>query len=243
MHTPIFRTVSTARWRTLRSATPLPLRVSAQAHWSASSLWKRRSIIRGALLPVSLASAFLRTSMCNFSTMRSLTFLTQCLRWWQEGLHGLADSPGVDFSDSGAFSHATSFPQPILMTAAFDDPLIHAVATVISTEGRAFNNHNHSGVSYIKMISQERQLTPGVATDRLLDAEYQPFQGPSLGERYILSHLISLGICSPVLRPGDAGRRSVPLAGIRLQLHHRPARWCGPCLQARHRHVQALRCV
>ena len=68
--------------------------------------------------------------------------------WWQEALHGVADSPGVNFSDSGPFSVATSFPQPILMGAAFDDQLITDVATVISTEARAFNNDNRAGLDY-----------------------------------------------------------------------------------------------
>ncbi len=34
------------------------------------------------------------------------------------------------------------------MGAAFDDPLIQAVATVVSTEGRAFNNANHAGLNF-----------------------------------------------------------------------------------------------
>ena len=34
------------------------------------------------------------------------------------------------------------------MSAAFDDPLINAVATVISTEARAFNNFNYSGLNF-----------------------------------------------------------------------------------------------
>ncbi|EXJ83410.1 hypothetical protein A1O1_07033 [Capronia coronata CBS 617.96] len=69
-------------------------------------------------------------------------------QWWQEALHGVASSPGVNFSTSGNFSHATSFPQPILMSAAFDDALIRSVATVVSTEARAFNNVNRSGLDY-----------------------------------------------------------------------------------------------
>lgn len=68
--------------------------------------------------------------------------------WWQEALHGVADSPGVNFSDAGDFSVATSFPQPILMGAAFDDELIRDVATVISTEARAFNNYDRAGLDY-----------------------------------------------------------------------------------------------
>ncbi|KAH9897322.1 glycoside hydrolase family 3 protein [Xylariomycetidae sp. FL2044] len=68
--------------------------------------------------------------------------------WWQEALHGVASSPGVTFNDTGDFSYATSFPQPILMGAAFDDDLIEAVATVVSTEARAFNNFNRSGLDF-----------------------------------------------------------------------------------------------
>lgn len=66
----------------------------------------------------------------------------------QEGLHGVASSPGVNFSSSGNFSYATSFPQPILMSAAFDDQLITSVATVISTEARAFNNAGRAGLDF-----------------------------------------------------------------------------------------------
>ena len=66
----------------------------------------------------------------------------------EEALHGVASSPGVNFSTSGNYSYATSFPQPITMGAAFDDALIHAVATVVSTEARAFNNANRSGLDF-----------------------------------------------------------------------------------------------
>ena len=65
-----------------------------------------------------------------------------------EALHGVAESPGVNFAEEGNYSYATSFPQPILMGAAFDDALINAVATVISTEARAFNNANRSSLDY-----------------------------------------------------------------------------------------------
>ena len=62
--------------------------------------------------------------------------------WWNEALHGVASSPGVQFNPGHqAFNSATSFPQPILMSAAFDDQLISDVATVVSTEARAFNNY------------------------------------------------------------------------------------------------------
>jgi len=67
--------------------------------------------------------------------------------WWSEGLHGIA-GPFTNFSDEGDYSYSTSFPQPILMGAAFDDQLIEDVATVISTEARAFNNANRTGLDF-----------------------------------------------------------------------------------------------
>ena len=49
--------------------------------------------------------------------------------WWSEGLHGIARS-----------GYATVFPQAIGNAATFDAPLIHQMATVISTEARAKYN-------------------------------------------------------------------------------------------------------
>ena len=49
--------------------------------------------------------------------------------WWSEGLHGIARS-----------GYATVFPQAIGLAAMWDVPLMHAVATTISTEARAKNN-------------------------------------------------------------------------------------------------------
>ncbi|KAI0432351.1 glycoside hydrolase family 3 protein [Xylaria sp. FL1042] len=68
--------------------------------------------------------------------------------WWSEALHGVAFSPGVAFSASGEYSGATSFASPILMSAAFDDELIHAVADAVSTEARAFSNAGRAGLDY-----------------------------------------------------------------------------------------------
>lgn len=68
--------------------------------------------------------------------------------WWNEALHGVALSPGVSFAKMGEFSYATSFPSPILMSAAFDDDLIKRVATVVSTEARAFSNAARSGLDF-----------------------------------------------------------------------------------------------
>src|SRR5436190_22930379 len=46
--------------------------------------------------------------------------------WWNEGLHGVARA-----------GTATVFPQAIGLAATFNEPLMHQVATVISTEFRA----------------------------------------------------------------------------------------------------------
>lgn len=68
---------------------------------------------------------------------------------WNEALHGVANSPGVKFAAPGAdYSFATSFPQPIVIGAAFDDDLVFEVASVISTEARAFSNAARSGLNY-----------------------------------------------------------------------------------------------
>lgn len=48
--------------------------------------------------------------------------------WWSEGLHGVARS-----------GYATVFPQAIGLAATWDVPLVHEVATTISTEARAKN--------------------------------------------------------------------------------------------------------
>ncbi|KAI0965733.1 glycoside hydrolase superfamily [Xylaria arbuscula] len=68
--------------------------------------------------------------------------------WWQEALHGVARSRGVQFATSGDFSYATSFPQPITMGAAFDMPLIASVSTTVSTEARAFSNAGRCGLNF-----------------------------------------------------------------------------------------------
>ncbi|KAJ7902063.1 glycoside hydrolase family 3 protein [Mycena olivaceomarginata] len=69
--------------------------------------------------------------------------------WWSEASHGVAwTGPGVSFAESGPFSYATSFPQPIILGATFDNDLTKAVATVISTEARAFNNVQRAGLDY-----------------------------------------------------------------------------------------------
>ena len=57
--------------------------------------------------------------------------------WWSEALHGVANQ-GI----------ATVFPQAIGLAATFDEPLIHRIATTISTEARAkFHEYERSGAA------------------------------------------------------------------------------------------------
>ncbi|EOA88301.1 glycoside hydrolase family 3 protein [Exserohilum turcica Et28A] len=66
--------------------------------------------------------------------------------WWGEALHGVAGAPGINFT--GAYRTATSFPMPLLMSAAFDDDLIFQIATIIGNEARAFGNGGVAPVDY-----------------------------------------------------------------------------------------------
>ena len=96
--------------------------------------------------------------------------------WWNEALHGLAFSPGVVFT--GDLNAATSFPMPINLGATFNLNLVHRVASVISTEARAFSNHGQAGLSYftpnINIFRDPRwgrgQETPG--EDPFLTSQY-----------------------------------------------------------------------
>lgn len=69
--------------------------------------------------------------------------------WWNEALHGVAEGHGVKFQPAGqSFSSATSFPVPLNLGAAFNDSLARQVASITSTEARAFNNFGFAGLVY-----------------------------------------------------------------------------------------------
>ena len=86
--------------------------------------------------------------------------------WWSEALHGVAYSPGVGFADSGNFSCATSFPEPIGLGATFDRQLVYDLAMVTSTEGRAFSNGGYAGLDFWSADTPiERQHTVGPTAD------------------------------------------------------------------------------
>ncbi len=68
-------------------------------------------------------------------------------QWVNEALHGVAYSWGVSFG--GDLPAATSFPMPINLAATFNMSLIYDVASVISTEARAFNNEGRAGLNFL----------------------------------------------------------------------------------------------
>lgn len=58
-------------------------------------------------------------------------------------VHGLDhDYPAT----SGEFSWATSFPQAILSMASMNRTLINQIGSIISTQGRAYNNAHRYGL-------------------------------------------------------------------------------------------------
>lgn len=85
---------------------------------------------------------------------------------WSEGLHGL---DRANFTHSGIYNWATSFPMPILTTAALNKTLINQIGGIIATQARAFNNGGRYGLdAYAPNINAFRhpvwgrgQETPG----------------------------------------------------------------------------------
>ena len=85
---------------------------------------------------------------------------------WSEALHGL---DRANFTPSGDYGYATSFPMPILSMASMNRTMINQIASIISTQARAFNNVGRYGLdSYAPNINGFRsplwgrgQETPG----------------------------------------------------------------------------------
>jgi hypothetical protein len=129
--------------------------------------------------------------------------------------------PYTNFSAQGDYSYSTSFPQPILMGAAFDDALITKVATVISTEARAFNNANR----FVSCTKTHRTPTdPEKNWARLLDPEYQSFQRSKMGSR-----------------SRNPWRGPISSLFIRPRLDPGPPRRCKRSIQASRCNMQTLR--
>ena len=67
-------------------------------------------------------------------------------QWWSEALHGVANSPGVNYN--GPIKATTMFPQVITTAATFNSSLFEQIGTVISTEARAMWNNAQAGLTF-----------------------------------------------------------------------------------------------
>ncbi|KJE94694.1 beta-xylosidase [Capsaspora owczarzaki ATCC 30864] len=97
--------------------------------------------------------------------------------WWSEALHGVAESPGVNFTGNTPVS--TCFPQIIGVGATFNLDSVAAMAQVISTEARAFANAGHAGLTY---------FTPNInifRDPRWGRGQETPGEDPYLTSRYV----------------------------------------------------------
>ncbi|EFJ23793.1 hypothetical protein SELMODRAFT_103038 [Selaginella moellendorffii] len=100
-------------------------------------------------------------------------------QWWEEALHGVAESPGVKFA--APVPSATSFPQVILTVASFNSSLWNKIAQAISIEAIAMYNAGRSGLTFwspnINIFRDPRwgrgQETPG--EDPLLSSKYAAY--------------------------------------------------------------------
>ena len=107
----------------------------------------------------------------------------------------MARSPGVSFGDS--LPAATSFPQVINTGATFNFSLPHAIASVISTEGRAFANLGH-GAGRCAAASVSIGADALRSRADVLGAQREHVPGPAVGTR-----------------AGDSWRGPVPHRGVR----------------------------
>eukprot|EP00943_MAST-04B_sp_MAST-4B-sp1_P002064 g2064.t1 len=97
-------------------------------------------------------------------------------QWWSEALHGVGKSPGVDFNGTTPF--ATSFPQVVTTSSSYNKTLFHAIGEAVGTEGRAFFNNHHAGLTFwapnVNIFRDPRwgrgQETPG--EDPILTSAY-----------------------------------------------------------------------
>ena len=67
-------------------------------------------------------------------------------QWWSEALHGVGNSPGVNFTGKTPF--ATSFPQVVTTSSSYNKSLFYAIGQAVGTEGRAFFNNQHAGLTF-----------------------------------------------------------------------------------------------
>eukprot|EP01084_Bolivina_argentea_P283733 486024_1 len=67
--------------------------------------------------------------------------------WQNEALHGVADSPGVNWK-FGPVHYATMFPQIITTSSSFNSTLFHNIGFHISNEARTMFNYRQAGLTF-----------------------------------------------------------------------------------------------
>jgi beta-glucosidase-like glycosyl hydrolase len=115
-------------------------------------------------------------------------------QWWSEALHGVANSPGVNYN--GPIKHTTMFPQVITTGATFNRSLMHTIGQHIAIEARAMFNNGQAGLTFwapnINIFRDPRwgrgQETPG--EDPFLNSVYagefvSGMQGDLSTQKYI----------------------------------------------------------
>lgn len=117
---------------------------------------------------------------------------------WNEALHGLDRFVG---EQNGSYSWATSFPMPILSMASLNKSLINQIGSIISTQGRAYNNVGRYGLDvYAPNINGFRspvwgrgQETPGEDAWFLSSVyAYEYITGIQGGENPVMPKLLAV---------------------------------------------------
>jgi beta-D-xylosidase 4 len=117
-------------------------------------------------------------------------------QWWSDGLHGVGYAPGISFG--GDLPAATSFPMPINLAASFNMSLVYRMASVTSTEGRAFNNEGRAGLVF---------FTPNInifRDPRWGRGQETPGEDPFLTSQYVYAFVVGL--------QGDEDERYIKIA-------------------------------
>jgi beta-D-xylosidase 4 len=114
-------------------------------------------------------------------------------QWWSEGLHGLADSPGVSFAPPTG--SATQFPSPIALASGFNRTAVRLMARAVATEARAFYGVGHAGLS---LFTPNINLVRDPRWGRAMET---PGEDPLVSGRY--AEDVVLGLQGMPFRPSD----------------------------------------
>jgi beta-D-xylosidase 4 len=130
-----------ASYYTFPDCTSSPLKANGVCDMNLSTLERAKSLVSAFTLEEKFSNLI---DIAPGSERLGLPYY----EWWNEALHGVAHSRGIHYTTSGEWSYATSFAEPILLGAAFDDDMVLEVASLISDEARAFGNNGISGLDF-----------------------------------------------------------------------------------------------